>query len=160
MNNQTTLEFQFKDIEWCNYVWELVEDHTLTYVDAWVLCGNYKVMKELPSCEALNLDVPHTYPSLTLKEDLGIQCMIARQNFRGVVANKPVSMIRRVEDSPYAEQKHIYIEGDNPFSIEMGNEKFLPDNAHCLLKHSNLSREELIERVNELYRQMINNRRR
>jgi hypothetical protein len=152
MAKQTTLEDQFKDTDWCNRVWRLVEDHTLTYVDAWLLCGNYKTMNELPSCEALNLSVPHTYPSLTLKEDLEIQRMIARKNFRGVVANKPVSMVRRIEDASGASQKHIYIEGDKPFTIEMGNEPFLPDNAHCLLKHSNLSREELIVRANELYR--------
>ena len=41
MENQTTLEFRFKDIEWCNRVWDLVDDHTLTCVDAWLCedCG-------------------------------------------------------------------------------------------------------------------------
>ena len=159
MDRQTTLEVQFKDIDWCNHVWELVEYyHAITRKDAWVLCDNYKTMKELPSCEALKLDAPHTYPSLTLKEDLGIQRMIARQNFKGVVANKPVSMVRRIEDSPYADQKHIYIEGDRPFSIEIGNEPFLSTDGVPPLKHLNLSREELIERGNELYREIANER--
>ena len=155
MEPQTTLEFQFKDIEWCNYVWGLVEegDRPLTYVDAWLLCGNYKTMKELPSCESLNLNVPHTYPSSTLKEDLGIQHMIACKNFRGLISNKPVSMVRRIEDPPGAAQKHIYVEGDKPFSIEMGNERYLPDETPPL-KHINLRREELATRANELYRAM------
>ena len=159
MDRQTTLEVQFKDIDWCNHVWELVEYyHAITRKDAWLLCDNYKTMKELPSCETLNLDVPHTYPSLTLKDDLGIQCMVAHKNFRGIIANKPVSMVRRIEDPPGAEQKHIYIEGDKPFSIGMGNEPFLSTDGTPLLKHSNLSREELRERVNELYRKREGNR--
>jgi len=158
MASQTTLQERFKDIEWCNRVWCLVEDNTLTCVDAWLLCGNYKTMRELPSCEALSLDVPHTYPSLTLREDLAIERMIACQNFRGVIASNPVSMVRRLEDAPYAAQKHIYVEGDKPFTIEMGNEAFL-DNGIPALKHLNLGREELRKRVNELYRKMINDRR-
>ena len=156
MNNQTTLEFQFKDIEWCNRVWGLVEegDCPLTYVDAWLLCGNYKIMEELPSCEELSPGIPHTYPSLTLREDLAIQRMIACKSFRGVIANKPVSMVRRIEDPPNAAQEHIYVEGDKPFSIEIGNESFLPGET-LPLKRLNLSREELRERVNELYRQIM-----
>lgn len=127
---QTTLEEQFKGIEWHNHVWQLVEYyHAITCKDAWLLCNNYKTLKELPSCEELNLGIPHTYPSLTLKEDLGIQCMIARQNFRGVIANKPV----------------------NTFSIEIGNEPFLSTDETPPLKHINLSREELTKQANELY---------
>lgn len=137
---QTTLKEQFKDIEWCNRVWGLVEerDRPLTYVEAWLLCGNYKI----PSYEeSINQQ---------LKEDLGIQCMIARQNFRGVVANKPVDMVRRIEDPPYSKQEHIYVDA-NRFSIEIGNEPFLSTDEMPLLKHINLSREELIKRANELY---------
>ena len=162
MGKQTSLQDQFKDIDWCNRVWDLVEegDCPLTYADAWLLCDNYKTMKESPSCEALNLDVPHIYPSLTLKDDLGVQRMIACKSFRGVIANKPVSMVRRIEDPPGASQKHIYIEGDKPFSIEMGNEEFLSTDEMPLLKHLDLSREELRERANELYREMINRGRR
>lgn len=156
MENQTTLEFQFKDIEWCNHVWDLVEegDRPLTYVDAWLLCGNYKTMKEVPSYEELNPGIPPTYPSLTLEGDLAIPRMIACKRFRGVISNKPVSMVIRIEDPPSARQKHIYVEGDKPFTIEMGNERFLP-NETPPLKHTNLSREELRERANALYRQMI-----
>ena len=153
MGNQTTLEVQFKDIEWCNRVWDLVEegDRPLTYVDAWLLCGNYKTMKELPSCEELSPGIPHTYPSLTLRGDIGIQRMITCKRFRGVIANKPVSMVRRIEDPPNASQKHIYVEGDKPFTIETGNECFLVDETPPL-KHINLRIEELRERANELYR--------
>ena len=161
MAKQRSLEERFKDIEWCNYVWGLVEegDRPLTYVDAWLLCGNYKSMNELPLCEELSLGIPHTYPSLTLREDLAIPRMIACKSFRGVISNKPVSMAIRIEDPPGAAQKHIYVEGDKPFTIETGNEPFLPDEIPPL-RHMKLSREYVIERVNEVYMQLVNDRRR
>ncbi|GAH25115.1 unnamed protein product [marine sediment metagenome] len=46
-----------------------------------------------------------------------------------------------------------WIEDDKPFTIEMGNEEFLADELPPL-KHLDLSREELREQVNELYRAM------
>lgn len=82
---QTTLREQFKDIEWCNNVWSLVEDKTITYVAAWLLCGNYKILRELPSVEE---DLP-----VDAKENLAMQRLLARENFRGVVANAPVAML-------------------------------------------------------------------
>ena len=139
---QTTLKEQFKDIEWCNYVWGLVdeEDGLLTYVEAWLLCGNYKIMKELPSIEEDS--------DQQVKEDLGIQRILAHPNFRGVVANKPVDVVRRIEDPPYSKQEHIYVDA-NLFSIEIGNESFLSTDEMTL--HINLSRAELIKRANEIY---------
>ena len=136
---QTTLSEQLKDIEWRNYVWGLVEDHGLTYVDAWLLCGNFKIMKELPSVEddlehQANQNIPGIHHSLTLKRDLEIQRMIACQNFRGVVAGKPVDMVRRIEDPPYSSQEHIYVDA-NRFSIEIGNEPFLSTDEMPLQKH-------------------------
>ena len=133
---QTTLSEQFKDIDWCNRVWDLVEDHTLTYVEAWLLCGNYKI----PSYEE-DLDQQ-------VKEDLGIQRILAHPNFRGVVANKQVDMVRRIEDPPYSNQEHIYVDA-NLFSIEIDNEPFLSTDEMTL--HINLSREESIKRANEIY---------
>jgi len=79
--------------------------------------------------------------------------MIACKSFRGIIANKPVSMVCRVEDPPGANHKHIYVEGDKPFTIEIGNEPFLSTDEMPLLNHINLSRAELIKGANELYDQ-------
>ena len=127
--NQTTLSEQFADIEWCNHVWGFVEDGTITYVDAWLLCGNYKILKVLPSVEE-ELD-------RQTKVDLGVQRILVRSGFRGVVANNPVNMVRRIEDPPYSKQEHIYVDM-NRFSFVTGNEAFLLTDEMPLLKHTNL----------------------
>ena len=57
-------------------------------------------------------------------------------------------MVRRIEDPPYSNQEHIYVDA-NLFSIEIDNEPFLSTDEMTL--HINLSREESIKRANEIY---------
>jgi len=54
--------------------------------EVWLLSGDYKQLKEMP-----NVEIPL---SASIKEDLCIQRLLARPRFRGVVANKPVSILR------------------------------------------------------------------
>ena len=54
--------------------------------EVWILTGDYKQLKEMPDVEK---DLPDD-----IKESLCISRLLARPRFRGVVANKPVTLFR------------------------------------------------------------------
>jgi len=106
----------------------------LTQRERWLLAGEYKILKELPSVEG----------GLTkeMLEDLKVQRILAHQNFRGIIADKPVKVTRKFET--------IYVEMPNAFNLTIDNTPFTP-NEMPLQKHLSNSRVELIKPANTLY---------
>ena len=76
---QTTISDRF---EWIESLHFLLASKLITQHDFWLLIGNYVSLKELPSVEE---DLP-----TNVKADLAIQRLLAKPNFRGIVANNPV----------------------------------------------------------------------
>ncbi len=108
MKEQTNLTESFKEAVWDKYVWDLFDDGIITDVDAWLLTGEYEILKNgFPDVEAdlpdnIKVDVATQRALARVKfsecvipesamEDLCIQRLSARPRFRGVVANKPLT---------------------------------------------------------------------
>ncbi|MCK4347012.1 MAG: hypothetical protein KAW47_00200 [Thermoplasmatales archaeon] len=79
---QKTLTERF---QWVDALHILLHSKIITQHDFWLLTGNYITLKELPSVEE---DLPGN-----IKANLGIQRILARPNFRGIVTNKPVTVV-------------------------------------------------------------------
>lgn len=79
---QKTLTDRF---QWVDVLCILLHSKIITQHDFWLLTGNYITLKELPSVEE---DLP-----ANIKADLGIQRILARPNFRGIVTNKPIAVV-------------------------------------------------------------------
>ena len=79
---QTTISDRF---EWIESLHFLLASKLITQHDFWLLTGNYVTLKEFPSVEE---DLP-----TNVKADLAIQRLLAKPNFRGVVANNPVIVV-------------------------------------------------------------------
>ena len=75
-----TKQTTFADVDW--KIRDLVKRHVISKRVAWLLTGNYKTLKELPSVEEHLLD--------NVKSNLEIQRILARPNFKGVVSNRDV----------------------------------------------------------------------
>lgn len=96
---QTTIRDRFLWIESLHF---LLASKIITLHDFWLLSGNYVTLKVLPSVEE---DLP-----ANVKEDLRIQRILARPNFRGVVANKPVVVLR---------SKGIFMDTTERFELDL-----------------------------------------
>ncbi|MBC8521276.1 MAG: hypothetical protein H8D26_04715 [Methanomicrobia archaeon] len=115
----------------------------LTQRERWLLAGEYKILKELPSVEA-GLEKE-------MIEDLKVQRILAHQNFRGIIADKPVDTVRMLPDTSFrTQQRNLYIELPNAFNLTEDNTPFTP-NEMPLQKHLSNSRVELIKQGNALY---------
>jgi len=75
-----------RKIRMTHHLLEAFKDGIIGLREVWLLSGDYKQLKEMPDAE-----IPL---SASTKEDLCIQRLLARPRFRGVVANKPVSILR------------------------------------------------------------------
>ena len=124
-------------------LFESDKNKLLTQRDKWLLAGEYKILKELPSVEGgLKKE---------MIEDLKVQRILARQNFRGVIADKPIKMTRKFDT--------IYVETPNAFNLTIDNAPFTP-NKMPLLTHLSISREEIIKQANALYEKQLRERER
>lgn len=141
-----TKQTTFAGIDWIGHIRDLVKRHIISKRATWLLTGNYKTLKELPSVEE--------HLSGNVKSNLEIQRLLARQNFRGIVSNRDVMVVGFLKNVGAILGNTIM--GNDAFLVEEGNSGFENGDRIALLqtKIADLKPEAYAFRKDAAYRQI------